>query len=175
MAKPSLRGAQRRSNPPRREHKAGLLRFARNDVEAAVSTLATRIRPSCATSLPSLDQRAQGKPGADRTRSLACNTEEHTSVFTTGTTEQPGFPRAMVLRFPSCSPRGSGLSCPRDRTESSAQLDARVAAPGPHDFAVRCRRFRPREVSPALTPQRPSQPAPTFRDDRVASPLVGAG
>src|SRR5438876_2694241 len=26
-----------------------------------------------------------------------------------------------------------------------------------------------------LTPQRPSQPAPTFRDDRVASPLVGTG
>src|SRR5205814_4445545 len=37
------------------------------------------------------------------------------------------------------------------------QLDARVAAPGPHDFAVRRERF---VRCKHLTPQRPSQPAP---------------
>jgi hypothetical protein len=35
------------------------------------------------------------------------------------------------------------------------------------------RTFRP--AASCLTPQRPSQPAPTFRDDRETSPLAGAG
>jgi len=32
----------------------------------------------------------------------------------------------------------SGLFCHRRQRDTSRQLDARVAASGPHDFAVRC-------------------------------------
>jgi hypothetical protein len=44
-------------------------------------------------------QRAQGMPGARRTRSLACKIKKHTSIVTTGSPEQSGIPRAMVLRL----------------------------------------------------------------------------
>jgi hypothetical protein len=47
-------------------------------------------------------------PDARRTRSLACN-KKHTSVVATGTPETAGIPCAMVLRFPSCSPRRPGF------------------------------------------------------------------
>jgi len=42
-------------------------------------------------------QRAQGKPGARCTRSLACKNKKHTSIVTTGSPETPGIPCAMVL------------------------------------------------------------------------------
>jgi hypothetical protein len=42
-------------------------------------------------------QRAQGKPDARRTRSLACEMIKHTSIVTTGPPESPGLPCAMVL------------------------------------------------------------------------------
>src|SRR6478736_8818784 len=51
------------------------------------------------------NQRAQGMPGVQRARSLACDVKWHTSVVTTVTPELPGIPRAMVLRLISCSPR----------------------------------------------------------------------
>jgi hypothetical protein len=37
----------------------------------------------------------------------------------------------------------SGVFCHRRRRDILRRLDATVAAPGPHDFAVRCERFRP--------------------------------
>src|SRR6516165_10727761 len=43
------------------------------------------------------------------TRSLACRMKKHTSKYTTGTPQQAGTPCAMVLRFPSCSPRRPGF------------------------------------------------------------------
>jgi len=58
---------------------AGLLRFARNDVETYSLVLATRFRPSLAISLSLSEQRAQGKPGANRTRSLEGNKNKPTS------------------------------------------------------------------------------------------------
>jgi hypothetical protein len=51
-------------------------------------------------------------PGARCTRSLVCEMKKHTSIVTTVTPERPGIPRAMVLRFPSCSPRRPGLLPP---------------------------------------------------------------
>jgi hypothetical protein len=51
-------------------------------------------------------------PGAQCARSLVCEMEKHTSVLTTVTPETPGIPRAMVLRFPSCSSRGPGFLAP---------------------------------------------------------------
>src|SRR5207248_1577714 len=42
-------------------------------------------------------ERAQGMPGARCTRSLACKSKIAHEVVTTGSPEQPGIPRAMVL------------------------------------------------------------------------------
>src|ERR1043166_8748440 len=42
-----------------------------------------------------------------------------------------------AVYFSTVAPRGSGLSCPRCQRDTSRQRSARVAAPGPHDFAVR--------------------------------------
>src|SRR5262249_4508047 len=77
----------------------------------------------------------------------------------------------MALRLIRTLPGERPLLSPLPRHHGAAWIDARVAAPGPHDFAVRCRRFRP--VKDHLTPQRPSRPDPTFRDDRETSPQVG--
>ena len=52
-----------------------------------------------------------------------------------------------------------------------SRIDATVAAPGPHDFAVRYRRFR--RVPKHLTPQASIATRATFRDDREA-PLMAA-
>ena len=79
----------------------------------------------------------------------------------------PAFPAQWFTAY-TRSPRGSGLSCPRCRRETR-QRSARVAAPGPHDFAVRCSVFV-RAACTALTPQRPSHLRPTHRDDRETSP-----
>ncbi|HTB00402.1 MAG TPA: hypothetical protein VK804_08005, partial [Bradyrhizobium sp.] len=63
-------------------------------------------------SLPS-NQRAQGIPGARRTRSLACKIKKHTSVVTTVTPETPGIPRAMVLTGSFVLSPVTGLCCHR--------------------------------------------------------------
>src|SRR5258705_5279416 len=52
------------------------------------------------------------------------------------TPESPGIPRAMVLRFPSCSP-AIGLFCHRHRRNCFHRLDTSVEMSGPHDFTVR--------------------------------------
>jgi hypothetical protein len=43
-------------------------------------------------------------PGVKRTRSFAWNKENHTKVVTTGSPDDPGIPRATVLRLISSSP-----------------------------------------------------------------------
>src|SRR5438132_2588764 len=53
-------------------------------------------RPSCCLRSPSIEWRAQGKPGARRTHSLACRTKKHTSVVATGSPKQSDLPCAMV-------------------------------------------------------------------------------
>jgi hypothetical protein len=52
----------------------------------------------------------------------------------------PGFPRAMVLRLIRTLPGEAAFLAPVAGGNSRPR-SARVAAPGPHDFAVRCRRF----------------------------------
>jgi hypothetical protein len=83
----------------------------------ALSFSQREFRLSNANLWPSLSQRAQGKPGADRARRPMCESSErkHTSFRLQVQPGHPGFPRAMVLRAYTCSPRGSGLSCPRCR------------------------------------------------------------
>ncbi|WP_214672018.1 hypothetical protein, partial [Escherichia coli] len=67
---------------------------------------------------------------------------------------------------------GSGLSCPRCRQDGFRQRSARVAARGPHDFAVRFPRFV-RAICTALTQQASIATRATLRDDRASS-LVAA-
>src|SRR5438128_8562935 len=84
----------------------------------------------------------------------------------------PGFPRAMALRLiralpgerPFLPPLPAGLTA--DVAPGSRRQD--------HTISPYAAAFSPGERA-RLTPQRPSQPAPTFRDDRVASPFVGTG
>src|SRR5262245_18198161 len=83
----------------------------------------------------------------------------HTDL--TGTAETSRLSPRNGFTAYTCSPRGSGLSCPRCRRKDSRQRSARVAAPGPHDFAVRCRVFV-RCACAHLTPQRPSHPVQRF-------------
>ena len=94
-------------------------------------------RPSCAEDSPSQKQRAQGKPGARCTRSLACELKKHTSVVTTGSPDSSGLPCAMVLTVSSALSPVTGLSCHRRLANCFTKLDASVGASGPHDFAVR--------------------------------------
>ena len=122
------------------------------------------ICPSFPNSLSLCEQTAQGKPGADCAR--RSRAREHTGIPCTEAhghglqvqPRHPGFPHAMVYGLYVLSP-GSGLSCPRCLPGLTGKRSARVAAPGPHDFAVRCGRFA-RRARTHLTPQRPSQPAP---------------
>jgi len=53
----------------------------------------------------------------------------------------------MVLRLIRALP-GERRFLPPSPAGYSRQLDATVAAPGPHDFAVRCERSRPVNGSP---------------------------
>src|SRR5262249_53451756 len=121
----------------------------------------------CQFVVPLLEERAQGKPGADCARSPVCegSEREHTGL-TTGTARTSRLSPRNGFTAYTCSPRGSGLSCPRCR-QKLRRRSARVAAPGPHDFTVRRGVFVGR--ANRLTPQRPSPPASTCRDDRDTS------
>src|SRR5689334_23718908 len=67
----------------------------------------------------------------------------------------------------------SGVDCHRCRTcHRAGRIDATVAAPGPHDFAVRYGVFAGLTEA-SLTPQASIATRATFRDDREA-PLMAA-
>ena len=68
----------------------------------------------------------------------------------------PAFPAQWFYGLCRALP-GERPLLPPSRSGPYHPLDARVAAPGPHGFAVRCKRF---VGCKHLTPQRPSQPAP---------------
>ena len=78
-------------------------------------------------------------PGASaNTHGLACEWKKHTSVVTTGSDADTGIPCAMVLAVYSVLSPVSGVACHRREAGYFRPLDATVAAPGPHGFAVRC-------------------------------------
>jgi len=58
-------------------------------------------------------KRAQGKPGARCTRSLACELKKHTSIVTTGSPVWSGLPCAMVLTVSFVLSPVTGFSCHR--------------------------------------------------------------
>src|SRR3954467_8072541 len=108
-------------------------------------------------------------PGARCTRSLACKNNKAHEVVTTGSPEQPGIPRAMVLTVSFVISPVIGLSCHRHRQVTTCQLDTSVEASGPHAFPVRISTVR----QPCY--QRPSHPVPNVRDDRDTPLSCGTG
>jgi len=121
------------------------------------------------------EERAQGKPGADRAR--RSRAPEHTGIPHAEAhgqglqvqPRQPGFPHAMALRLIRALP-GERPLLPPSRSGPYHPLDARVAAPGPHDFTVRssdfARRANPPDAAASIATRA------TFRDDREASLLA---
>ena len=95
-----------------------------------------------------LERRAQGKPGADCARSPVCEEcyRKAHGLNYRYSQDIPAFPAQWLYGLYVLSPV-SGVSCHRRRQDIFHQLDATVAAPGPHDFAVRCERFRPVKIT----------------------------
>jgi len=108
-------------------------------------------------------------PGAQCTRSLACEVKKHTSVVHhryAGPARHSlrngfnGFLRALL---------GDRACCHRRLADTyPPSLTPSVGASGPHDFAVRISTARLASLP------RPPHPAPNVRDDRANAPLEGA-
>src|SRR5437879_2406102 len=127
------------------------------EIQTRLRIPAARFRPSSANSLSLSLKRAQGKPGANRTRSHASEKQGRTRAYSPQVQPViPAFPAQWFYGLYRALP-GERPLLPPSLHGPYQQLDARVAAPGPHDFAVRCERF---VRCKHLTPQRPSQPAP---------------
>src|SRR4029450_2788507 len=90
-------------------------------------------------------------PGARCTRGLVCQrtriwrTRAYRAAETLRHPLRNGFTAYFVL-----SPVERAC-CHRHQRDTSRRLDARIAASGPHDFAVRGRRFVRREKTPDAT------------------------
>src|SRR5436190_4200043 len=83
----------------------------------------------------------------------------------------PAFPTQWLYDLLRALPGERRLLSPLSCQHGPAGIDATVAAPGPHDFAVRCGRFAWRENPPDATASIATRA--TFRDGREAS-LVAA-
>ena len=117
-------------------------------------------------SLTLSNQRAQGKPGARCTRSLACKinkAHEHSHYRFTGYT-RPSLRNG--LRLIARSPRRPGFLTAVARA-SYRRLDPSVAGSGPHAFAVR------RIALSSLAPPASTASRPAFCDDREPPLCVG--
>ena len=107
-----------------------------------------------------------GKAGCalhPRSRVQYVHKNTHTSIQVQR--RHPAFPAQWFTAYFALSPV-NGLSCHRRHADTSAQLDASIAASGPRDFAVR-ERLRSSCASPASTASHRA-----FRDVRNA-PLIG--
>src|ERR1700752_4423678 len=102
------------------------------------------ICPSFAISLSLSLERGRRESRAPTAPAVPCAkvVKESTRVELQVQPRHPGFPRAMVLRLIRALPGEAAFLVPVVREETPAG-SARVAAPGPHDFAVRCERSRP--------------------------------
>src|SRR5205814_8299346 len=112
------------------------------------------MRPSCAGVIRPKREGAGNAGCAMHPQSRVQNKKAH-EVVTTGSPEQPGIPRAMVLTVSFVLSPVIGLCCHRRQRNYFRQLDAGVEASGPHDFAVRVQ-----HVSSSMLP-RPPHPVPT--------------
>jgi len=124
------------------------------EYEAAFSR---HVLPELCKILLPLDERAQGRPGADLAHGPPA--EKKQAAVTTGSAKTSGLPCATVYGLYALSP-GTGCLAPVVRTlVKASELDLSTGRPGPHDFVVRADRAR------LAQPSRPSQPASTYRDD----------
>ena len=101
-----------------------------------------------------------------RRSTRASRVPKHTGKDYRYSRDIPAFPAQWLYGLYVLSPV-SGVCCHRCLRDTSRKIDATVAAPGPHDFAVRCRRFVWREAPPDATASIATRA--TFRDDREAS------
>src|ERR1043166_6767061 len=90
---------------------------------------------------------------------------ERTHTDLTGTAETSRLSPHNGLRLIRALPGEAAFLAPVVRKQAPAG-SARVAAPGPHDFTVRCRRFA---GCKHLTPAAAIATRTTFRDDRETS------
>src|SRR5436190_8841440 len=103
--------------------------------------------------------RVRAAPAVSCAKNCTVGAHEHT-----GERKHSDIPCATALRLTSCSPRWSGLVVTVTPEKlASHELNASIAAPGPHDFAVRSRTIRlwtaasiasraPRVVTMAIRP-----------------------
>src|SRR5437764_2408742 len=87
--------------------------------------------------VPSETSEGAGNAGRAMRPQPRMQNKKHTSIVTTGSPEQPGIPRAMVLTVSFALSSVTGLCCHCRQQVPTCQLDASVGASGPHDFAVR--------------------------------------
>ena len=107
--------------------------------ELHIRILATCLSELCSSFRP-LSQRAQGKPGADRTHGPRAMGRKLGGRTTGVTGNNPAFPARWVTAYFVLSPARLGLFVTAFATRT-AQCDETPAtwASGPHDFTVRFR------------------------------------
>src|SRR5438128_2208204 len=87
--------------------------------------------------VPLSEERAQGKPGASRTRSLGGRKTSPPVSPPRVQPVTPAFPARWFYGFLRALPGERRFLSPLPRQHRPAWIDTTVAAPGPHDFAVR--------------------------------------
>jgi hypothetical protein len=167
---------------------AGGYRFLRSQWQHEVSHLSRRgprrhdgryrsrdrICPSCSTSLSlswSRGRRESRAPDAPAAWGATKTSPPVSPLQVQPVT--PAFPAQWFDGFLRALPGERRFLSPLPCQHGPAGIDATVAAPGPHDFAVRCQRFRPAS-KPARRQPRPSQPAPRL-ETTAKRPSEGAG
>ena len=136
---------------------------ARNDVDMTSHSRGMS-RPSFRFRLPLSNQRAQGRPGACRTRGPACRlriSKRCTRAYRFGGSI-PAFPAQWLYGLLRALP-GERLFCLRrpQKAFASCELDASTATSEPHDFAVRFGRLR---LSRLVRPSHPDRALVTMAD-----------
>jgi hypothetical protein len=154
----------------------GLLRFARNDV-AQISNTTPRSRgarrPRFCKNRSRLDkQRAQGKPGAQCTRSLACEINRaHERSHHRFTGNRPAFPAQWFYGLLRALPGDQAL-LPPSPARLLADLTPALGRQNDTTWPYASASFVRLAIA-RLTLPRPPHPAPNVRDDREA-PLLWA-
>ena len=117
----------------------GRLRIQISNSKCAFTISRLVFRPSFPNSLSPLKNRGRREcrvraaPAVSCAKNCAFGAHEHT-----GERKHSDIPCAMALRLTSCSPRWSGLVVTVTPEKlASQELDASIAASGPHDLAVR--------------------------------------
>src|SRR6185437_7067154 len=98
--------------------------------------------PEVLQTRPLKSSRAQGKPGAQRTHSLACEMKKAHEQVTTGPPKRSGLPCAMVYGLFCALPGVHDLlvTVARAVRKHCHELGTSLGVPEPHSFAVRIKR-----------------------------------